>query len=173
MTRERCLEALAAIAAMHNFNLTPAMVHFYNQEFERVGFEESYAGLTKLVRTAKKFPTIPDFLEAVGAKPPEEKDEAAALALKIWNLIAKGSHLQAQERAKRELGEFGWHVVEVLGGLSRLCDTLHDDDRGTFIAQTRDAIKGLRHSFNKNPALGAGSFDALKFIEEVRGDTNA
>lgn len=169
MDHNRCLEALVGLAAMHNFNLTPMLLKIYMAEIERLGFPKSYDGLMKSIRTAKKFPTIPDLLEIVGAKPPEEKDEATALAVQIWNLIGKGSHKAAQEKAQKELGEFGWHVLQELGGLSRLSDTQQEDDRATFIAQTRDAIKGFKYSFGrKGPALGAGYFDAVKFIEESK-----
>lgn len=165
--RKSCIDALGVIAAMHNFNLTPAIVQFYVMEFERVGYPKAYQILTHLVRHCRKFPTIADFVDASGDKPPEEKDEATALAMLIWNRISKGDDKRALEETKQLVGELGWHVIEVLGGMTQLCNTMMDDDRGTFIAQTRDAIKGMRHKFENQKSLSNGGFDAVKFIEGV------
>lgn len=78
-------------------------------------------------------------IEGVKPKAADEKDEGLVIANKIWACVVKHGH-PWPGRAKAELGERGWAIVEMLGGWVSLCQTLSEDTRGTFIAQTRDLV---------------------------------
>jgi hypothetical protein len=131
----------------------------YNKGLSSLPTQQALEALMRIAQKHgfSKIPTVQQILEEAGVSAPEEKDEATALAAKIWKRIGKGTHKAAIEETKQIVGDFGWHVIEILGGLSRLSDTTMEDQRATFIAQTRDVIKGLRQSYNRNLGLNQGS----------------
>lgn len=148
-----CAQLLEELARTTKTELGPMMFRIYMREFERIGWELAANALEACFLDLRRFPTANEILEKAGMKKPEEKDEATALATMMWNRISKGAHKAAVDETRTILGEFGWYVLDKLGGLQKLCETCSEDEKATFIAQTRDAIRGFRPVFNQQIAL--------------------
>lgn len=145
------VEALAGMAELTGFNLTPWVIDVYRQALEPHGLDKAVAALSKLAFSARRFPTPADILAIVAPAAVAEvtnDEEAAVASERIIGALSKFGSADVGRgdgpawRKQREfIGELGWSVVEANGGWRHLCDSVTNDDLPTLKAQWRNEAK--------------------------------
>lgn len=108
----------------------------------------------------EKFEFFPSLKELKDMLMGSVEDNAKEVGQLIWAAIAKyGSQMGRWPEIAAKITPLGEQVVNAMGGWHHLCDTLTNDDRMSFIAQTRDLAISLQKKpiMKRQDALIAGS----------------
>jgi hypothetical protein len=103
--------------------------------------------LEQAMETFDSYPSLKQIKDMLLGSPEDNAREVGQL---IWAALYKyKSQMSYWDKIAAYIGPLGVEVVEAMGGWRLLCDTLTDDDRPSFIAQTRD----LAQSLQKKPII--------------------
>ncbi len=163
---ERSLDiakALVILAEQTKENLSQERLAYMTAELMQHGADSVLIGIRKLMREARRFPTIAEIEEAMGIKGISDASRAAEAAARIEGAIVKFGSAGGHEKFKRQqeyMGELAWLVVERSGGYQHLCDTVDNDNLSTMKAQWRGVATALCDSSR------AGSLDLAPVLPE-------
>jgi len=144
-----CMQTLAAVIP----NRAPADIYATSIAWYPLFQEFSAPAMMAMIygaaNTFNHFPSIKELRELFTGS---AEDNAKEVGQKIWAGIErfKSTHNSRWNEIAAFIGPLGVAVVEQMGagcglrGWAHLCDTLTNDDRGTFIAQTRDLALSLQ-----------------------------
>lgn len=119
----------------------------WGQRFADVTPEMMEILLEQAMETFDSFPSLKQIKDMLLGSPEDNAREVGQL---IWTAIfTYKSQMHHWDKIKAMIGPLGVEVVEKMGGWMLLCDTLKNDDRASFIAQTR----GLAESLQKKPII--------------------
>lgn len=134
------LRNLRIVAKLVNFEPTPDILEFYIEALRPIGFEAANRGLHKLIKSAKRFPTVEDIEEAAGETPMSEKGQALAILGRILDAVGKFGWCNAV-KAQQYIGDVGWDVMtRQPGGWTGFCERLTDENLEFTKAHVRDEI---------------------------------
>jgi len=133
---------LKVLAEIYGRNFSQDAVFMMVEALGELPFQKTNDYLMNYLSSNKtnQFPVPGVIVQAVAPKDISELDVARAVANKIWSFIARYGYTNA-DKVKIELGDLGWSVVERMGGWVNICQTTQEDQKGTFIAQTRELVE--------------------------------
>ena len=126
--------------------------------------------MAMIYSSAEKFGSFPSIKDLKDLVTGSAEDNAKEIGQRIWATVGRyGSQMSRWPEIKAALTPLGEQVVDAMGGWQYLCDTLTDDQRGTFIAQTRDLAISLqkRPIANQKPELGEGNKTVLEQLGKI------
>ncbi len=163
MQRSDVVGLLLILAEQTKESLSPERVEYIATELSALPGNQLHTALRKLIREARRFPTIAEIEEAMGIKGISDASRAAEAAARIEGAIVKFGSAGGHEKFKRQqeyMGELAWLVVERSGGYQHLCDTVDNDNLSTMKAQWRGVATALCDSSR------AGSLDLAPVLPE-------
>jgi hypothetical protein len=119
------------------------------------------------------FPSINEILESCGAMEEKPEDKAREFVAMIPRLIEKHGYPN-EARARQEVGEDCWVVIEAIGGWRALCN-MNRYPTSTDLAQWRDvAIIALKRQMRINAGLQitAGEKKEVTVVKQLRSTGN-
>jgi hypothetical protein len=141
------LSKIHYLAKTCGIEIDPMFIEVMNEGLLDLGYERLSMALSRIMKTRKandRFPSISDIRSAAGEMIDDAKNDhsiATEIADRVYLAIAGGDGFPEATRTK--IGEIGWAAIQLLGGLNHLCATTLEENKNTFIAQTRDLIMGL------------------------------
>lgn len=139
------LKLLGAIATLAKIDLTPQVIALYDNALAPLGYDNVIRVLQKLAcKTSPRtgIPTIDDIRAELGSRESSIDEKARQVAALIANKIAAvGGYNTA--RAKDELGDVAWQVVERYGSWQAVCAMADLDNLNTLMAQWRELAKSI------------------------------
>ena len=128
------------------------------------------AGLEKLLKTSRRFPTLGEIEAAMGVGEPTDADKGREVGERIYTAIGRwGTQSRNNWPAIAEyIGPIGVKVVEMQGGWQQVCETTDYDNAGMLKAQWRELAAVLARK------EAAGTLDeAPKFAKLPEGASAA
>lgn len=128
---------IIATSAYFGQRLDDIVVTMYAEDLADLPVAEIQRALLALRRDPKttRFPLPATIRDRIAPAPTEENDAAEAAA-RIAGAARRFGYTNP-ERAREFIGELGWRVVQLDGGWQNVCETLTEDNLGTFRAQWR------------------------------------
>jgi hypothetical protein len=159
------VEALAGLAELTGFKLTPWVIELYTTACAPHGLLLAVEALKKLALTSRKFPAPVDILEIVAPQVVAEieaADDAAVVAGLIEKALVRYGSRDASKGyplARAMIGELGWAVIGTKW--AHICDATMNSELPTLKAQWRNEIKGTiaraKAMLPEAPALPGGA----------------
>lgn len=141
---ERFLELLTVLAEQTRYKLTDLASELYDTALSKFGYEEINEVLIDMIQTAKRFPTIGDIKEKLGAADIDPEAVARTIAERIFQAVGRwGSNPHYWEQIKEFIGPIGIKTVGDSRGWISICDSMTNDQATTFKAQWREYAIGL------------------------------
>lgn len=125
----------------------------WGQKFADVTPEAMEILLDQAMETFEYFPSLKELKDMLMGS---AEDKAKEIGQVIWAALGRyGSQMSRMNEIKAAIGPLGEQVVNAMGGWLHLCETLTDDQRGTFIAQTRDLALAMQRKpvVSQSPTL--------------------
>lgn len=155
MTREEKAQLMLLISgtsAYYGQELRDDVLALYVEDLEDLSFAHVAAAIKAVRRDPKttRFP-LPALIRDKIAPQPTEENDAAEAAARIAGAVRRYGWTNS-DRAREYIGELGWRVVQLDGGWQNVCETLTEDNLGTYRAQWR----GLALSVVRRVKAGQG-----------------
>lgn len=154
MSADAIPKLLAMLAEQSGEQVSRNRLDFIARSLSAHPSERVVAGLEKLVRTSRRFPTLGEIEAAMGVAEPSDDDKAREIADRIWGAIERwGSTCWPQVQAY--IGPIGVAVVNLQGGWVAVCHAADYDNVGQMKAQWRDSAAAIARKGASGVALEA------------------
>jgi hypothetical protein len=151
------LVLLAMLAEQSGETVSPQRIDFTGQRLLALARPDVVAAaLTKLLESARRFPTVAEVRAEMGMSDPTAKDEALMISNAICTALIRfgwlqpGYELGARAR-EAVVGPGAWHVLKHVGGWNAALDRLGENETA-LRAQLRD----LAEAYLKTGAIERG-----------------
>lgn len=125
------------------FELADFTVEAYEDIRTKYGWDKVKQALkAAFEENDKRMPTVKELKAALSGHSKNDRERATRDAMGIWQAI-EGAGANGEIDAEIGLNRFQWRAVQLNGGWRHICDTLTNDDKSNFIAQTRDMLVDL------------------------------
>jgi len=142
------------VCAYYGREVRDDVLNMVASDLEQYSFKDVITALMIYRRDSKnKFAPLPamiiDLVEQQNGI--ESEYSADAIAMKIWAAIGSIGSYANRERLKQKFNAVELAVVDALGPWSQTCANTQAEDKGTFIAQTRNLARTMieRNKFGR------------------------
>lgn len=136
--RQALKALIIATSAYYGQQLADNVIGLYVEDLADLEFGKVVAAVKEIRRDPKttRFP-LPALIRArILPMATSDEDRAVEAATRIAAAVRMYGWTN-EDRAKLYVGELGWRVVEIDGGWQNVCETLTQDNLGTYRAQWR------------------------------------
>lgn len=142
---EKIMALLAMLSEQSGDKVSAARIEFMTRNLLPHGADAVIAALEKLLKSARRFPTVADVESAMGICEASPEDKGREVANRIFYAIERWGDMNGESGVLKweneiapYLGPIGCKVVTVNGGWNYLCSNVTNDDATTWKAQWRD-----------------------------------
>lgn len=163
---------VTALAEYYNRTISATVLGMYVEDLMVLSPEELQHA-AKLYRCdgSNKFFPIPAVLIELARPRQSAQDAARDAATLILDCLARDGYTNP-DRAKARMGDLAWKVVERMGGWTRLCQEVSNQNLTMYAAQVRElaavvARKAERGEIDTPPSLPENKTVAIKAMNAV------
>jgi hypothetical protein len=168
---DQYMEFVSTLGKYYGKALSDDQIEWYAEDLMALSPAELHHAI-KVYRTdpANKFFPLPAQLIGIVKPPITELDQANEVA----NLIVKAVAWPGKthpEKARIQVGELAWEVVDQLGGWQHLCESMTNENKNTYRAQIRDLAAAVskrakRGELGLKPSL-PGAIKVAELVNET------
>lgn len=139
--KQKFLVLLAMTAKQTSEQLDEIRAEFYRERLEPLGYDRANEALSRLLESARRFPTVAEIKAAMGVTDASDDDKAREVGERIWGAIGKYGYqvsVSGQIRVNDYLGPIGVEVARMQGGWNTICEIATMDNGATLKAQWRE-----------------------------------
>jgi hypothetical protein len=143
---KRFAKMFKKLAEKHEYPYDNFDVELYYNALEPLGLEAIYCVMLWFYANSRggrnNFPSIADIKEKIVGKPPAPKEDANAIANRIYSAIARYGYCGDKE-AEKYIGDIGWAAIGGSMGYINACKSVIDSEKSYHIAQWRDHSEAM------------------------------